>query len=546
MAKKKIVLINNKNEQEVVPNKTPINLKLTEEDAVRLLTTPTGDDGYSKQSGYNKFGKSKYDEQLTSEYFQPEQGDDIAAFERVRAAKQDNWDKAANGIIRAAAKVVPRAVEGIVNPFYGTVASLASTDAEGNWDPDFSKFWDNSLTNGVQAASEYLDKELPLYATRQAENAKGLEKLLYANTLWGDVLDGMSYSAAAMASGGAMTKAAQLLGKASAVGKAGEFLSGWSKIDNAADASKYISQFENTLYNIKDGAKKGFTAFVGATTEASDNALSDSREWVKEMEYNLTHDLQGNKVRELTEGERQLLEQYRKDLGNASFAMNLPVIMADNWITFGRSMFSKKSAEKALLSDVANKSIRDEATDSYKMAAKSAVDKLLSKTYGVRQFVTPMVSEGLQEVEQLGVSKGTQDYYTKKYYNPEAADFLDSFGVGFSQAMSKEGLEAFMIGAISSGIFGNATKLATQGKDAYRDTSDDITKQAIDYLNNNKSKPAFKAMVEAFNRHSNLAAEYDQAVENNDDFEAVNKAQDMMINHITSKIKTGKLDNLIP
>ena len=287
--------------------------------------------GYSTKNAFNKLGQSKYDSaQYTEGYLNPEEGDNVSAFERLRAVRQDNWDKAANGITRAAAKIVPRAIEGIVNPFYGTVAALAHTDEEGNWDPSFNSFYDNSLTNGVQAASEYLDKELPLYATREAQNAKGLEKLLYANTLWGDVLDGMSYSAAAMVSGGAWSKAINLLGKSAAVGKAGEFLSGWSKIDNAADANKYVTQFENTLFNIKDGAKKGMTAFVGATTEASDNALSDSKEWYKDMEYKLTHDLSGNKVRNLTDGEKDWLEQNRKDLGNASFAMNLPVIMADN------------------------------------------------------------------------------------------------------------------------------------------------------------------------------------------------------------------------
>lgn len=511
---------------------------------------PSGDiEAISESDAYwsnntTKFGESQHDESLTKDYFKPEHGDNVAAFERVRGAKQDNWDKAANGIIRAAAKIVPRTVEGIVNPFYGSVAALTATNKDGKWDPDASKFWDNAITNGVTAASEFLDKELPLYSTKEAEDTHGFSKLLKANTVFGDIMDGMSYSAAAMLSGSAMTKVAGLVGKTAAMGKAKEFLSGLKSIDNATDATKYINQWENTVYNVKDGLKKGAIAFVGASTEASDNALSDSKEWAKKMEHDLTHSMTtGEKIRDLTDKEREWLDINRKDLGNASFAMNIPVIMADNWITFGKSMLSKKSVEKALFTDVADKSVYNAATDTYTKAVKSTVDKVLQKTYGARQVVKPMLAEGAQEWEQLAVSKGTDNYYTKKYYNPESASFLDSFGMGLASAMSTEGLEAFMIGAISSGVFGNAVKLKTEGTAGFVDQTDNVTAKAIKFLNDNKSQPAYKAMVEAFHRHANLTEEQNEALKNGDDFEYMNKASDMMLNHITSKIKTGKLED---
>lgn len=484
-------------------------------------------------SNYLEYGESQYDTGA---------GADVLAsgeYNELRGQRQSGLDKAANGVVRAAAKIVPRAIEGVVNPFYGSIAALTATDKDGNWDPDASKFWDNALTNGAVAASQYLDKQLPLYATKEAEQAKGFEKLLYANTWAGDILDGMSYSAAAMVSGGLFTKAAGLLGKMSAVGKAEEFLSGWSKIDNAADAAKYISNVENTVYNIKDGLNKGMSTFIGASTEASDNALSDSKEWYNSMKS----EIESSQGFPLTDSQKEWLDINRKQLGNTSFALNIPVIMADNWLTFGKSMLSKKSVEKELLKDVADKSIYDVASDSYTRAIKSSVDKILEKTYGIRQAMTPMLAEGLQEVEQLGVSKGVQDYYTKKYYNPDAASFVDSFGAGFSAAMSKEGLESFLVGAISSGIFGNAAKLSFEGTSAFKDQTDNITKSAIEYLNKNKTKPVFQTMVDALHRHANLSQEYDNAVELNNDFEAMNKASDMIVNHITSKVKTGKLED---
>ncbi len=474
-----------------------------------------------------KFGESKYDTPDISI-------NDLKAgnLDYIRAERQSNWAKAANGILKATAKIVPRTVEGIVNPIYGSLDALFS------WDK--SKLWDNAVVDAANNTSDALEKALPLYTSKEAQNAHGFDKLLYANTYFGDILDGISYSASALLSGGAYTKAIGLLGKTAAAGKLADYLGGLKSIENSKDAISYVTKWDDQFKTqIVGGLNKGVYSLIGASTEASDNARSDSQEWMANMTKELTHDGQ----RELTQGEKEWLDVNRKSLGNSSYILNLPVIMADNWLTFGKTVLSKKAVEKEAFKDVADKVLYNTAEDTYYAAKKSKIDKILDKTYGLRKAFKTAIPEGLQETEQLGVAKGVQDYYTKKYYNPDAASFVDSFGKGWDAALTKEGLDNFLIGAISAGVFGNATTMIKEGKEGYTNQDDKHLNSTIDFLNKSKSSPIFQSMVDAMVRHNNLSDEQDVAAKEQNDFEYMNKASDLLINHINSKLKTGKLDD---
>ncbi len=525
----------------IVLSSTPINNgetpKSSKSKELVLSSTTIGNQELETGVGSKKgnFGKSKYDITET-----PGSAIQSGEYKYYRGEKQSTWDKAANGLIRFAGKTPMRAIEGILNPFLGTGLALVNGD--------MSKTWDNGLTNSVLNASEALDDIAPLYSTRAAENAHGLDKLTYANTLWGDILDGVSYSTSAMMSGAASTKLLSVMGKAATLGKAKEVFDKISSIEKAEDKIRYIINIDDQLKTqIKDGVTKGTYALVGATTEASDNALSDSKEFVKDMEYKLTHDLAGNQTRdisEITDEEKQHLDVLRKQVGNSSYLMNLPVIMADNWLTFGKSVFSSKIGDKTLLSETAN--LVEKGTDDiYKAAKKSTVQSIVDKTYGLRKFSKPFIAEGTQEQLQHAITKGTNDFYTKKYYNPGAEDFLESAQEGLAQAYgTKEGWDAFLIGAISGGVFGGAVSLKTEGVKGFKSDTDERTQQAVDLLNSVKSKDAYKVAMETIMRHSNLTEEQAKAAQANDDHEYYNKQSDLFLNYVLGRIKTGKIEDL--
>jgi len=148
--------------------------------------------GYSTASEMNKFGQSKHDKPLTEQYFQTQVGDKQKPFEYQRAAEQSNWDKAANGTLRLAGRALTSGAEGILTPFVGTFSAIK--------DGKFSSFYDNPVTKGLDDIDKSIKEGLPLYDSREAENAHGIDKLKYANTLFGDIFDGIGYSIGAVGS----------------------------------------------------------------------------------------------------------------------------------------------------------------------------------------------------------------------------------------------------------------------------------------------------------------------------------------------------------
>jgi hypothetical protein len=481
-----------------------------------------GDDGRA-----TNFFNSQYDKPFTTA-----EAIKSGEYRYYRGQRQSLADKWGNGIMRFVGKTPARIVEGAFNPFIGTAAAIYNQDA--------SKVWDNALTNGVNDFGAYLDEEYPLYNTRSSEKAHGFAKLAYANTWAGDILDGVSYSVSAMASGSIHTKLLSVLAKASTLGKTSEVVNKLKGIDNAADKVNYIIKVDDQLgVQIKDGLKRGTYAVMGATTEAADNALSDSKEWYNKMYDQLT---QGGQ-RELTEGEQEWLEYNRKSVGNTSFALNLPVIMADNWLTFGKAVFGK-GAEKKMLSEVSDL-IKKGADDVYTAAEKGTVRKVLDKTYGIRKVFGKATPEMLQEQLQYGITKGTDDFYTKKYFNPESTNFLDSMTEGMYHAFATaEGWDSGIIGGIVGGITGNAMSLKHEGAKSYKSNTDANVAEALEVLNKTKTKEAYKAAVETITRHANLTEEQAEAAKKGDEFEYRNKQSDLFLNYVLGRIKTGKIEDL--
>lgn len=484
--------------------------------------------GLTPEGKRTTFGESQYDiPETTAEAIQS------GEYKYYRGERQTTADRWANGIVRFVGKTPARILEGVLNPFLGTSSAIANQD--------FSKVWDNALTNGVKDITDAADKYFPLYETRESEAATGFGKLGYLNTYVGDILDGISYSVSAMASGNVHTKLLGTLAKASVLGKTTDFLGNLMSIENASDKIKYITQIDDVFKTqIKDGIKKGTYAVMGATTEASDNALSDSNEWVQKMTEQLT---QGGQ-RELTDGEKQWLDENRKQLGNTSFAINLPVIMADNWLTFGKAVMGK-GGEKMLMGEVSDL-IEQTAEGGYKAAKKGFIQNALDKTYGLRKFAGKPIPEALQEQVQYAISKGTDDFYTKKYYNPNAADFIESMQVGLTEAFAtQEGWDQALIGGIVGGLTGNVVSMRAEGLKSYKSPTDQLVADALDILNTTKSKDAYKAAMETINRHANLTEEQAAAAKANDDFEYQNKQSDLFLNYVLGRIKTGKTDDLV-
>lgn len=495
------------------------------------LKSSVSQPGYSTKEEMNVFGQSKHDKPLTEQYFQQQEGDKSKPFQYQRGAEQSYLDKAANGTLRLAGRAITSGTEGLLTPFVGTFMAIK--------DGKFSSFYDNPVSKTLDSADKGVKEAFGLYDTRESEEAHGLDKLKYANTLFGDVFDGIGYSLGSIATGGVYSKIASAIAKTALVGKTGDMLSKLNSIENAQDKLKYIDQV-NKLNKVKDGLSNGTIAFVGATAESSANARSDANEF----EQNMINELTNHGQRELTDSEKAYIKQLKEKVGNNSFMFNIPTIMLDNWITFGKSVFSNKLTDKASLGAIESNLSR-EGLDAYTLAKQSSIDKILDKTYGARKVLTPLAVEGTQEQQQYAITKGTNDFYRKKYYNPNSADFMESLAKGLSEAYgTQEGWDNFIIGGLSGGLFGNVTTAVTQGTQGFVDQNKGIEDIALDHINSLSTKETYNTLIQSAMRHGNIMDAQAKAIKENDDFEYENTKSDAMINYALTRIQTGKLQDL--
>lgn len=489
-----------------------------------------GSGAYTATYGNTDFGESKYDNPDLGNTF-IESGD----YKYTRGAMQSTAEKWGIGLSRAALKLGTRTLNGIVSPVYGIGSAIK------NW--DINKIVDNDVTRANQEFEAKIDKEMPLYSTKAAEDAKGLGKLAYANTWAGSILDGISYSGAAMLSGGVYTKALSAASKLASLDKLGmtvaEAMGAATKIEDAADKTKFVIDLTNKAKQLKNGLNNGTIALIGASTEASSEAMSTGDEFEKQMLAKIEQEEGG-----ISDVARARVSELKKSVMNSTYALQIPVIAGSNWLTFGKTMLGSTATEK-LLAKTAARTDREAIGESYKASVTPFLQKIIDKTYGLRQVTSKAIPEGFEELEQFAVTKGVNDYYANKYYNATYDDFFSSMAKGVNDAMSEEGLENFIIGAISGGIFGNATQIKTEGFKSYKNPINEKSiNETLDYLNSIKGSDAFKSQVQMQYRHANLSEKYDKSVDANNDFEINNNKSDMFINYVNHMVNAGKTQDL--
>lgn len=485
------------------------------------------------------FGESKYDISAPIPTIESQE------LNYYRGEKQTKLDKLGNGLVNMAGKALTTAGEGIINPFYGTIAALGHTNAKGEWDPSANAYYNNALTQTLDNAGKALEENFPTYETKAEATATGLGKLWSFNTLSRDILGGAGTTIGAALTGAAWSKGLSLLGKAvGAVGSAEEAAAilaeaKQSGIALSADKLKYVSN-QALKKTIKDGAKQGTIAITSASGESG----AEAREAEKNVYYKLTHDDFGNEKR-MSEGELAYAKMMSQQAGDAAFAMNLPVIMADNWLTFGKALFGNKTNDFAKMAK--ELTVLDEATGAYKAVAKG---KYADLGYRASKILTPMASEGTQEQLQFAIGKTVEDYYKKKYYNPNAADFADSMTKGLAEAYgTQEGWHSGIIGALSAGIAGPGIVLASKGPKGFKEEyitnpQDAIAAKAVESLNKYQASVMNPKFRDSFVRNANITEDKDEALANNDDFAYHNANEDMIFSYVYNRMQNGKLDDV--
>jgi len=454
----------------------------------------------------NEFSVSKFGEEtIESQY-------DIGALpgmdkEDLRGERQTVSDKIVNGITQASGKALTSFTSGTAGTVYGLGAMLSTIGSEKGF--EFSKLYDNNVTQGLDKIGEYLAKENPLYQTKEYQNMSIPEKLLTANLWWGDVLSGAGYTLGAVGtgalSGGVYRAIAKTLGNTGKFARAGEVLT---------------------------------TATASAIGESGEEGRSAG----KELESKLMELATAQYGSEIPQQVLDDIQAKKKATENVVFLINMPFIAGSNFLQFGKTMTNMKSEVKALgeIGESVGKKIEQKALlGDFTKIELTRGEKIAQKA---GKILAQPVEEGTKEQLQGAMGTGTKDFYTKKFKG-EDADILSSTIEGLKQSYgTQQGWESFVVGALSTLVSGGASK-GSALREAFKSDDPQIN-AALDILDKHNPKEVYKELIQADNRAKTLSTEISEAAAKNDKFEFNNAQHDLLTSYTLSRLKTGQYESL--
>ena len=472
-------------------------------------------------------GAGRYD------YFQPSS---MGINNEDVAAQYQGWgEKAVNGVLKGGSLALTTFLQGTV----GAVNGLYQWANTGK----FSSFYDNDFNRELDNINKYLENQLPNYYTNEELNASWYSPQYWAtgNFLWDGVIKNLGFAAGAYYSGLAYASALRALPLTSrlfSTGKAAETLQATEKGLKATnrgagvygEVKKLSDNFLNQ-YNLLNPGGRFLVAGLATSGEASIEALHNMNDYRDQLigdyknEFGIAPTGEAlNRINMAAEG-----------AGNSSYAMNVAVLSASNYIMFpmiGRSGFGR---DKTVLNNLTRETNELVYKGGRLVPKTSKLHPLLRSINKIRPY-TFSVTEASEEAFQYGAAVASKDYYNKQYNN-QATDWLESLGVGLTDGVfSDEGAKNALIGGISGRIMTFRGMLARDRAKAAN------TQQAVEEINNFELSDFTKETMYAVNRAGVIIEEMQQAAQNGDEFTYKQLEKDFIINYLTPRIKYGRYD----
>jgi hypothetical protein len=459
--------------------------------------------------------------------------------EDAYAQNQSFGEKMINGVGKGLLLTGTTFLQGTV----GLVNGLVQWGADGR----FASFYDNEFNRNLDEILKQSEDALPNFYTDVEKNAKWYspDYFMTGNFLWDGVVKNMGFAAGAYFTGGAYSMglrglaalpgASRLLSMgraAEAVAASEEALLAVDKGTEAYGKIKALSDSYLRTYNVLDKGHRVVVAGLSTSGEAGFEAyhnLNDFRN--KRIEqYRNEHNGQDPKGADLEE-----INAIADSIGNTSFALNVGLLSATNYIQFPKMLGSSYKAEKGILNNV-TKEIGDITTDAagkYIAVAPKSKTLALAKRVGSYLF-SP--SEAFEESAQFAVQMGTQDYYNKKY-DGKATDWIGSVGAGLQAGFaSDEGAKNALIGGLSGAI------MMARGTYSERKNKAENTAKAIEAFNQYGLSDFTKETMDSVNRGTVLQEERERLLKEGNITESKDKETDYIINYLTPRIKYGRMD----
>ena len=556
------------------------------------------------------FGESRYDKKMS-------QLSELKDLNESRANIQPWYDQIGAGILKGGVLASTTFADGIAGTIIGAMNVLSNADkiadSDNPWRELGSQFINNPFSVYMQDINEKVESVLPNYYTKAEQEDPWWEHIFSANFIGDKFLKNLGFTVGAAFSGkvnaGAISKTMGLKGvrdafKGAVTTASGRTLNTSSEIAKAykvgdafmdgvkltEDLGKAAKQLKNAEWTLKT-----IGAVSAAMGEGRIEAITNSKEWASYNELllkdrhqqdidsiegqlfkehpewftngqitNLDGIKEWNKRKEeidnkYTESLAKLAE-YRADMANADFGLNVIMLSASNLWQYGRFLSGGYNTGR-----LANGLIRGSLKEGFKKS-----EGAVAKQYA-RALSNPF-AEANEEMMQSWFSEGTglqqasklNSFYGAKV-NPEAEEeatgFLNSMFTGFSNIYGdaqswEEGFIGGLTGFLGIPSISRTTteggkkkfKLSLKGElweglsDAQKDNKD--AQSIVDALNARIKDPEFINYYQGFIRHQKYQNDMEAALKEGKPFDYKNAEHSQFISDAIMFEKAGRLQDL--
>ncbi len=359
--------------------------------------------GYSKESGYNTYGESQYDEQLTPGYFQTDSKGDTP-FQELRAQKQTRLDKWANAVPRLVSKI---GIEVAKTPGY-----LYALGEAGLTEKTLAESMNNAWLDGLDKADQSVKDQFAIYTPKAVKEGNLWDNISSASFWTNEGVDGAGYLIAMMAPGAAL-KTLGTAGKLSKLGMSGSM-----------------------AQKMETGAATMMNTTLEAMGEAKGTVDQLKGEFNQKIEVGEINPKTGNPW---TPEEADLAIN---EAGKGVFMNNMALLLAPNYL-MNKNLLGRFTPTKNTLSKVI-----DPATGAFKEIAPLTQKQILSnaaKTLGEGLF-----SEGfVEEAGQFSI----ENYHKKLAKGETDKGLLAGLADEYANALTTtDGQKAIFLGGVFGGI----------------------------------------------------------------------------------------------
>jgi hypothetical protein len=466
--------------------------------------------------------------------------------EEMYAQSQSWGSKAVNAVGKGLVLTGTTFLQGTVGAVNGLVQFGKTGQA--------SSFYNNDLNKWVDRVNSTLENDWANYYTQAERDANWYSprKLFSANFFWDGIIKNMGFSVGTILSGaawmGGLNLAARTLGlipKASklfAIGKAADTLAATEQAlatgaaaGRGATLSGSIKSLSDKFlgqYDIMSQGSRALTAGLSVSGEAAFEAYHNMNEFRKEAIQRYRDENGGLYP---TGEEIDKINQNAESVGNWSYGLNAMLLATTSYIQLPKILGSSYKAEKGIINNV-TREIGDIVEEAGQYAvAPGKGGKILSTLNKIRPY-TFSASEAFEEGAQFVITKGTQDYYDKKY-NDLPADFMESLTTGISETLgTNEGMENLLIGGLSGAIMMGPGKV----KEAFARSAD--TREAVNQFNKSRLSNFTTETFDAVKRGTYIQQQREKTLIEGNIVDSKDLEADYIINYLTPRIKYGRYD----